>query len=96
MSCTFSQDVTLGFGANFSGTMSATANHFKCSDRTGGKIEIELISIDPSRNAYVQNGKVAIRTKDFGTVFRGNEQGKFDQYEMTDNQIKKLKAFLGF
>jgi hypothetical protein len=41
------------------------------------------------------DGKIAIRTKKFGTVYRGNEAGKLDTYEMTDVQIKQLKAFLG-
>ena len=41
------------------------------------------------------NGKVRIKTKDFGTVFKGNEQDTLHKYEMTDGQIKSLKAFLG-
>lgn len=41
------------------------------------------------------DGKIAIRTKKLGTVYRANEAGKLDTYEMTDVQFKDLKAFLG-
>jgi hypothetical protein len=82
-------------GNAFGGSMSASANHFKCSDKAGKEREIELISSDPSKNAGIENGKVAIRTKSFGVVYRGNSEGTFGVIEMTDSQIKKLKAFLG-
>ena len=98
LTCSFSQDLGLSFGSNYgtSGSASATANHFKCKDKDGKEVEIELISKDSSKNAGLENGKVAIRTKDFGTVYRGNDEGTFDVYYMTDSQIKKLKKFLGF
>ena len=32
--------------------------------------------------------------KKLGTVYRANEAGKLDMYEMTDVQIKHLQAFL--
>ena len=43
---------------------------------------------------FDDNGKVAIRTKNFGTVYRGNKPGELDTFEMTDSQIKKLKTFM--
>jgi hypothetical protein len=55
-----------------------------------------LISTDPNENAGLENAKVAIKLKDFGTVYRGNENGKFDVYEMTDIQINGLRKFLGY
>ena len=52
---------------------------------------IELKSAVPT-----SDGKVAIVTKDFGVVFRGNANGSFNKYEMTESQIASLKKFLGF
>jgi ankyrin repeat protein len=95
LSCAFTQDLSASAGYGLSGSMSASANHFKCKGRTGKEVEIELISSDPSVNAGLEDGKVAIRTKMFGTVYRGNRPATFDTYEMTESQIKKLKAFLG-
>jgi hypothetical protein len=98
LSCSLSQDIAMSFGPNpnFSGTMSASANHFRCKDKAGKQREIELISLDPAKNAQVEGGKVAILTKDFGKVYRGNEEGKFGTIEMTNTQIAKFKVFLGF
>jgi hypothetical protein len=93
LSCSFSQDIFLNPGFNSSGTAYAPANHFECTDKAGKKREIELIS---TKNAVPEGQKVAIKTKDFGTVYRGNEKGNYDTYELTDSQIKKLKTFLGF
>jgi len=95
LSCAFSQDISMSTGAGLSGTMSASANHFECKNKTGKEVEIELISANPSVNAGLENGKVAIRTKMFGTVYRGNQPSTFDTYEMTDSQIKRLKTYLG-
>jgi uncharacterized protein len=96
LSCAFSQDLSFSFASLSGGTVSGSANHFACSDKMGKKREIELKSNDPSTNVKEGNRKLAILTKDFGTVLRGNEAGSFDHYEMTDNQIKKLRTFLGF
>ena len=96
LKCSFSQDLGASLSSPFGGTMSAAANHFKCEDKNGKMVEIELISTDPSKNAGIENGLVAIRTKKFGTVYRGNEEGKYDVYYMTDSKIKQLKTFLGF
>jgi hypothetical protein len=96
LSCSFYQDVSASMGTGFSGTMHATANHFQCKDKAGKKREIELISTDTNMNVGIENGKVAIRTKDFGTVYRGNKKGELKTFEMTDSQMKKLKTFLGF
>jgi hypothetical protein len=95
LSCSFTQDISMSMGSGFSGTMTASANHFRCVDKIGKEREIELINNDPSRNAGIENGKVAIRTKNFGVVYRGNSEGTFATYEMMDSQIKKLKVFLG-
>jgi TonB family protein len=88
VSCKFSQDISMSLGSGFSGTMSASANHFRCTGMAHEEVEIELIS------AGVDNGKVAIRTRRFGTVYRGNEEGTLDVYEMTDSQIERLKSYL--
>jgi len=95
LSCAFSQDLTISLGSGFSGSASASANHFRCVDETGENREIELVSKDPNENVGIENGKVAIKLKNFGTVYRGNESGKFDVYEMTDSQISALRKFLG-
>jgi len=95
LSCSFSQDLAMSLGSPSSGSVSATANHFICLDKTKKEVEIELISKDPSVNVIAKDGKIEIRTKKFGSVYRGNEVGKLDVYEMTDTQIKQLKAFLG-
>jgi TonB family protein len=94
LSCAFSQDISASVGYGLRGTMSASANHFKCKNGEGSQVDIELVSADPNVNARLENGKVAIRTKKFGTVYRGNEAGQLDRYEMTDSQIKRLKSFL--
>jgi hypothetical protein len=95
LSCSFSQDLAMSLGSPTSGSVSASANHFTCFDKTKDEVEIELISTDPSVNVIAKGGKIGIRTKKFGTVYRGNEAGKLDVYEMTDTQIKQLKTFLG-
>jgi hypothetical protein len=97
LSCSFSQDISTSGGYGLGGgTMYATANHFKCVDKDGKEREIELISTNVNESAGIEkNGKLAIRTKDFGTVYRRDDVGKLDEYEMTDSQIKKLKTFLG-
>jgi hypothetical protein len=77
----------MGYG--LSGTMTASANHLKCVNKANKEVEIEIASVEAA------NGKVAIRTKQFGTVYRGNERGTFSAYEMTDRQIRQLKTFLG-
>jgi hypothetical protein len=90
-SCTFSQDLSVSMTSpGLSGNMAATRDHFDCTDKEGKKRSIELTSTG------LVNGKVEIKTRDFGTILRGNEQGTFDRYEMMESQIKKLKAFLGF
>lgn len=90
LSCTFSQDLSVSLGSPTSvGTMRASADHFRCIDKAKKEVEIELVSTG------LEGGKVAIRTKQFGTVYRGNEEGKFSTYEMTDSQIRQLKAVLG-
>jgi len=63
LSCEFTQDMSLSLGSGFTGRMSASANHFACIDKTGKNVEIELVSSDPHLNAGLENGKVAIRTK---------------------------------
>jgi hypothetical protein len=95
LSCAFSQDISTSLNGGLSGTMSASANHFRCKNKTGNEVEIDLISSDPNVNAGVEDGKIAIRTKMFGTAYRGNQSGTFGTYELTESQIKKLKAFLG-
>lgn len=91
LSCAFSQDLSMSMGGyGLSGSVSATSDHFKCADKTGTEIEIELKSVG------MVDEKVGIRTKQFGMIFRGNEPGSFDKYEMTETQIAKLKKFLGF
>lgn len=94
-SCSFSQDLSISMGSPFSGSASASANHFTCLDKAGKEVEIALISRDPNVNAVPKGGKIGIRTKLFGTFYRGNEDETFDKYEMTDIQIRQLRAFLG-
>ncbi len=91
LSCAYSQDLSLSLGGNFSGNITGTTEHFDCTNNSGKKIAVELkFAVSTS------DGKVAIITKDFGVVFRGNEKGSFDKYEMTESQIANLKKFLGF
>ena len=95
LSCSFSQDLSLSLGSPTSGSASASANHFTCLDKANKEVEIELISSNPNVNVVPKGGKIGIRTKRFGTIYRGNEAGALHTYEMTDSQIKQLKAFLG-
>jgi ubiquitin-protein ligase len=89
LSCQFSQDMSISMGSGLNGSISGVQNHFKCKDMASHReSEIELDS------AGLENGKVAIRTKKFGVIYRGNETGKFDVYEMTDGQITHLKTYL--
>jgi TonB family protein len=89
LSCTFSQTLSASVGGKLTGTITAAANHFECSDDAGDEgVNVELTS------AELENGKVAIRTKNFGTIYRGNEAGSFYTYEMTDSQIQELRTFL--
>ena len=93
LSCLFSQDLSLSFpgGLNTATVnLTPTKNHFDCYDKEGKKRSIELESVG------LADGKVAIKTKNFGTVLRGNSKGTFDKYEMTEDQIKDLQVFLGF
>jgi len=69
--------------------MTSARGHFDCIDKEGKERSIDL------KSAGAVGGKVGIKTKDFGTIFRGNGEGTLDKYEMTEGQIKKLKAFLG-
>jgi TPR repeat protein len=89
LSCEFSQDLSISTGYGLSGQISGTRNHFDCTDKAGKSIAIQL------KSAGLVNGKVGIVTKDFGTILKGNEEGSFDKYEMTESQIAKLKKFLG-
>lgn len=89
LSCQFSQDLSMTLSTPFSGTVTGTANHFTCINKAKKEVEIALKSVG------LENGKVAIRTKEFGTIYRGNEPGEFGAYEMTDRQIRQLKTFLG-
>jgi len=95
LSCSFSQDLSISMGYGTSGTASASANHFTCLDKAKKEVEIELVSKDPNTNVVAKEGKIGILTKKFGTVYRGNEADATGTYEMTDTQIKQLKAFLG-
>jgi hypothetical protein len=95
LSCSFSQDLSISMGYGLSGTASASANHFTCLDKAKKEVEIELISKDPNTNVIPKGGKIEIRTKKFGAVYRGNEPGTTEIYEMKDTQIKQLKAYLG-
>ncbi|MGA2905856.1 MAG: hypothetical protein ABSD98_18680 [Candidatus Korobacteraceae bacterium] len=88
LSCEFSQEISASLGPGLSGTIRAVANHFECKDKMAGERELELESVG------IENGKVAIRTKKFGTVYRGDEPGNFSTYEMTDSQIRQIKTFL--
>jgi len=88
LSCTFSQTLSAHVGGELTGTITGVAYHFECGDDAGDEGDVELTS------AELENGKIAIRTKNFGTIYRGNEPGSFDTYEMTDSQIQKLKTFL--
>jgi hypothetical protein len=109
LSCSFSQDIATSMGIVIGGmegevyinpgppksgvTMWSKANHFKCKDKTGTDREIELINKVPNLSADMKNGKLVLRTKEFGTVYR-EEEGR--ALEMTESQIKKLQTFLGF
>lgn len=90
LSCSFSQDATPTPG----GEVILSGNHFTCLDKANKEVEIELISRNPNVNVVPKGGKIGIRTKRFGTIYRGNEPGTLHTYEMTDTQIKQLKAFL--
>jgi hypothetical protein len=108
LSCTFSQDIATSMGIVISGlagedyldpgppksgvTMWSKENHFKCKDKTGTEREIELINKVPNLSADMKNGKLVLRTKEFGTVYREEEHRTL---EMTESQIKKLQMFLG-
>jgi hypothetical protein len=93
LSCSFSQDLSISMGSGLSGSASASANHFTCLDKAGKEVEIALISKNPNVNVVPRGGKIGIRTKQFGMVLR-DEEGAFS-LEMTEAQIKLLKAFLG-
>jgi len=109
LSCSFSQDIATSMGIVISGlegevyinpgppksgvTMWSKENHFKCKDKTGTDREIELINKVPNLSADMKNGKLVIRTKEFGTLYREEEHRTL---EMTESQIKKLQTFLGF
>jgi hypothetical protein len=80
-------------GGLFNGTMWSIANHFKCKDKAGKEAEIELKNKVPNLSADIENGKVALRTKDFGTVYWDEDHHTL---EMADGRIKKLKTSLGF
>lgn len=90
LSCKFTQDLTMTMSSPLAGGVSSTTDHFKCTDKTKAQVEIELVSTG------LENGKVAIRTKKFGTVYRGNDPNTFGTYEMTGTQISQLKSFLAF
>jgi hypothetical protein len=95
--CSISQALSLGnMSANFTGTVKLAANHFKCIDKMGKEREIELISTDPEENVIHEDGKIAINTKKFGTMYRNNEIDNTDTYWMPDSQINNLKTYLGF
>ncbi len=97
LSCSISQALSLGnMSANFTGTVKLAANHFKCIDKMGKEREIELISTDPEENVIHEDGKIAINTKKFGTMYRNNEIDNTDTYWMPDSQINNLKTYLGF
>ena len=89
LTCEFSQDISVSMGPGLSGSMKANGNHFECTDKLGNRRAIELKSVG------VVDGKVEIKTEDFGTVYKGNEFGSLDKYEMTESQIAKLKELLG-
>jgi len=89
LGCEFEQSVSVSAGPGLSGTMSATATHFKCGNHDTVPVEIRTESV-----GLDESGRVAIRTKNFGTFYRGNKPGEFSTYEMTDSQIKKLKTFV--
>ncbi len=55
-------------GGLLNGTMWSIVNHFKCKDKAGNEAEIELKNKVPNLSADIENGKVALRTRDFGTV----------------------------
>lgn len=58
-------------GGGLSGTMWSKANHFKCKDKAGTEREIELINKVPDLSVDIsKTGKLVIMTKDFGTVYR--------------------------
>jgi hypothetical protein len=89
LSCYFSQDLMFSIGGNFRGNVTAR-NHFDCTDKKGNKRGIALKSVESV------NGRLEIKTEDFGTILRGNVEGSFDKYEMMESQIRKLRTFLGF
>jgi hypothetical protein len=76
-------------------TMWSKENHFQCKDKTGTQREIELINKVPNLSVDFdhKNGRVVIKTRDFGTVYRDEDNRAL---EMTESQIKKLQTFLGF
>lgn len=92
LSCMFSQKLSVSIGDINRATvnLTPTQNHFDCYDKQGTRKSIELESV------ALADGKLAIKTKNFGTVLRGNSKGTFDKYEMTEQQIKDLQVFLGF
>jgi len=90
----------------FSGSLSAGGRGFECRDASRKSRAISLVGTQK-----LEDGKVSIVTKDFGTIYYRNvetcvasktEEGKpmksctdHDVYSVTDIQIKKLKLFLG-
>jgi TonB family protein len=68
--------------------VTATRNHFVCTNEEGKEISIEPKSVGPV------DGKVEIKTEDIGTIRMDTEEGSFDKYEMTESQIAKLKKML--
>jgi hypothetical protein len=68
----------------FSGTPSGELTGFECRKAT---------SI-PLKSKEFSDGK--IETEDFGIIIIKRTTGTTATYQMTDNQIKKLTAFLGF
>jgi hypothetical protein len=111
LKCTFSQDAATSMGMRLNGivgsvyisprspksdvSMWSVANHFNCTKKTGTEIEIALLNKVPNLSTDTKNGKVAIRTRDFGTIYKGDEDDTLSTYEMTESQIKKLRSFLG-
>ena len=72
----------------FSGPPSGELVAFECLDKEDHSRSIKLKSTE------VVDGKV--KTQDFGIIHMMQTNGISATYEMTEDQIKKLKIFLGF
>lgn len=71
---------------SFGGYPSGKMKRFVCIDSNGGEVEIELISTS------IKDGR--IETNSFGTIIMRSTGPTSAAYMMTDEQIKRMRAYV--